>query len=199
MLALPSKFYAPENVRLTKYVQSFGTVIALVLCGYLGIQCAVALSRVSESKSLLRKTKTEAVNLARELAQKRETETRRTPPSPGGVDFFAVKFDEWARQELVRIESFVPEGAPVAAEIEVDGVKLGIWNAFKVRAKGSGEYEQVIRLLNRFRHSDLPVKLDSFALHANSGSGRPIIGFDLVITVYEKKEQTSGVSSANRS
>lgn len=199
MSSLPSKFYAPENVRLAKYVQAVSTVVALVLCGYLGIQCVVALSRVSESKSLLRKTKTEAVDLARELAQKRETEARRTPPAPGGVDFFAVKFDEWARQDRVRIESFVPEGSPVAAEIAADGVRLGIWNAFKVRAKGSGEYEQVIRLLNRFRQSDLPVKLDSFALHANSSSGGLLIGFDLVITVYEKKEQPNGVTSANRS
>jgi hypothetical protein len=185
-------------VRLAKYVQAVGAGLALVLCVYLGVQCGVAVANVSAAKRLLRKTKTEAANLARQFDRERDVEARQKPPPRGGVDFFAVKFDEWAQQERVRIESFVPEGAPTVNEIESDGVKLGTWNAFKVRAKGTGQYEAVIRLLNRFRHSDLPVRLDSFALYGNSDTGGLSISFDVVITVYEKKEQPNDGTRENR-
>jgi hypothetical protein len=191
VFSLPPSLYCAENVRRAKYAQVVVAVLTLVLCGFMGIQCGIAMSRVSRAEQLLRKSKADAANLSRELSRQRETEARTALPSVDSLESFAVRFDEWARRERVRVDSFVPEGAPVASEIVVEGARLGLWSAFKVRVKGSGEYESVLRLLDNFRRPEVPAKLDSFALQAASGLSKTVINFDLLLTVYERKKSSN--------
>lgn len=189
MLLFLHRLYSRENISRVKYLQIIVAVITAGVCGYLLLQSFIGVSRSSSAERLLRRAKQNAASLSRELASEREREAHKTPPSQGGIDAFAVELDRWARQEGVRLSSFVPEGTPTASEIVVNGFKLGVWNACKVRIKGNGRYECIMRLLNRFRRPNMPVKLDSFLLQAASYSGdTPIVSFDLVLTVYERKE-----------
>ncbi|MGQ9454329.1 MAG: hypothetical protein ACUVRS_08195 [Armatimonadota bacterium] len=189
-LFLP-RLYSRENVPRVKFLQIIVAVITAGVCSYLMLQSFIVVSRSSNTERLLRRAKQNAASLSRELASEREREARKIPHSQGGIDAFAVELDRWARQEGVRVGSFVPEGTPTASEIVVNGLKLGVWNAYKVRVKGSGRYECLMRLLNRFRRPNMPVKLDSFSLQAASHAGdTPAVGFDLVFTVYERKESS---------
>ena len=146
----------------------------------------MGLQETWSAEQMLRRQKTEAANLSRQASTEAHLEARLPPPSIGGVDSFAVQLARWAAVRGVRVESFVPEGAPAATEITLDGSKLGVWNASKVRVKGQGDYAQLMSLLDEFRNRRMPIQLNSFALQSAQAGGKGVVSFDLVLTVYEK-------------
>ena len=184
---LPPSLYNRENVDRLRYAQLAATGLALLICGYFVVKSLIAMQGAWTAERMLRRAKTDAAALSREAANQRRLEARLPPPSVGGVDSFAVQLVRWAADRKIRVESFVPEGAPTVTEITIDGSKLGVWNSSKVRVKGQGGYAELMSFLDEFRSPRMPVQLDSFALQSAGAGGKAVVSFDLVLTVYEKK------------
>ena len=106
-----------ENVRRARYAQIGATVVAACICGYLAITTLATMQEVWSAQRQLRRGKTDVAGLSRQAANERKLESKRPPPSDGGVDSFAVEISRWASERKIRIESFVPEGSPTPAEI----------------------------------------------------------------------------------
>ncbi len=68
--------------------------------------------------------------------------------------------------------------------------KLGMWKANKVRVKGSGGFAQVMDLLDEFLDPGMPVKLEAFGFQSSGGTCAKV-GFDLLLTVYQKESEAS--------
>jgi hypothetical protein len=184
---LPPNLYNRENVERLRYAQLAATGVAVVICGYLVITSLIGVQGTWSAERMLRRAKTEAAGLSREAARERRLEAKLSPPSDSGVDRFAVQFAEWAANREIRVESFVPEGTPTPTEITLDGSRVGLWNANKVRVKGQGGYAELMSLLDEFRNPCMPVQLDSFSLQSACAGDKTLVSFDLVLTVYENK------------
>ena len=83
------------------------------------------------------------------------------------------------------------KGAPVPADVKSDGTSLGTWNAIKVRVKGHGEFKQLMSLLDEFRHTRTPVRIEGFMLQTASTPERAMVSFELTLTVFEKQGKAS--------
>jgi len=185
------KLYSPENVERVRYAQIGVGVVTIAICGYLAITTVLSLRQGWGAEQALGQARMEFAALSRQAAVERRQEQLQPHPSGGGVDSFAVQMSAWAKARGIYLESLVPEGTPIPTDIAADGVKLGAWNASKVRIKGSGDFHQTMSLLDEFRDARLPVRLESFALQSLQRPGRSEVSFDLVLTVYEKGKGTS--------
>lgn len=140
---------------------------------------------------MLKVAQQDAVALSKTAASLQQKDAPRTPLHNGGVDVFALQMSRWAAEQKVNVESVTPQGAPTSSDISVGDVKIGEWDAVKVRVEGRGDYFKVLRLLNQFRNPGMPVKLESFAFHAETSGGVDEVRFDLMLTVYERKAKSS--------
>lgn len=187
---LSPKLYNTTNVERLKYVQIGLVALAAVVCAYLTISTVMSVGEVRSARSMLEREKNNVSKEALEFKVQEQNEAMRTPPGNGGVDAFAVEMVDWAKSRDIRVESFVPEGTPMPTEISNGNTKLGFWNASKVRVLGHGQFVQLMDLLRCFREAEVPVQMESFSLESGS-SGKGIVSFSLLLTVYEKKSGTS--------
>jgi hypothetical protein len=181
-----SGLYEPENIKRVRLAQIAVTVLAITAGGYLAATTLFSMHEVWTAQQSLSAAKTEAAELSREAALERKAEQRRHGPEAGGVDAFAVRLANWAKPRGIRVESYTPEGAPTPTDVTSNDVKLGAWNANKVRIKGSGDYWQLVSLLNEFETTDVPVRLESFVLQSSQQGDLATVTFDLLLTVFEK-------------
>lgn len=186
--------YGPENIRRVKLGQTALVVVTLAVSGYMAVTTLLSLHEVSQARRCLVAAKTESAELSRQAALERKAEAERSGPEPRGVDAFAVRFSNWARPRGIRVDSYTPEGAPAPSEVVSQGVKLGVWNASKVRVKGQGDYWQLISLLREFETTRVPVRLESFEFQSSQRGASADVSFDLLLTVFEKAEPGSGVA-----
>lgn len=193
--------YEPENIKRVRTAHVVVAVLTLVIGGYMAVNTICSLREVWGARSSLNQAKSEAADLSRKAAKECEAETLRAKPDNGGVDAFAVTFAGWAKSKAIYIESFTPEGAPAPSEVASGGVKLGVWNASKVRVKGRGDYRQLMSLLDEFQSTTVPVKLESFALQSLQQADKVGVVFDLLLTVYERPPeagpQSNGAGKTN--
>lgn len=185
------RLYSPENVDRAKYAQIGMAVLAAVVCGFLTFSAISSAREVWNAQKLLKQERKDLIALTRQEAELHKQEAGLAPPSSGGVEEFAVMFAGWADTGGLYIQSVVPEGTPTDSEITVDDTVLGTWTASKVRVQGTGQFSALVELLDRFRSPDVPVYLDSFSLQTAEGGGGSAVGFELVLTVYEKKSGES--------
>lgn len=184
---LSPAFYNTDSLRKLGFAQAAFVGLAVVTCLYLAGTTFAAMREVWSARSMVRKCKAEAATLSRQSASEGRVEARHAQPGDGGVDAFAVRFSGWAAARSVQVESFIPEGAPAAIAVSVGGSDLGTWTASRVRVKGRGGFRQLMSLLDEFRDPGFPVKLESFSLQASRTASHSLVGYDLVLTVYEKK------------
>jgi hypothetical protein len=185
------KLYSPENVERVKYAQIGVVALTVAVCGYLAATALLSLRQVWGAQRALGQARMEFAALSRQASGEQRRERLQPPPSSGGVDSFAVQMSAWAKARGIYVESLVPEGTPVATEIDAEGTKLGTWNASKVRVKGNGDFHQIMSLLDEFRDTRLPARLESFALQSSQQPGKSVVDFDFVLTVYEKGNGTT--------
>jgi hypothetical protein len=171
-------------------------VLTLAVSGYMAGTTVLSLHEVNQARRCLLTAKTESAELSRQAANERKAEAQRGSPEPRGIDAFAVSFSNWAQPRGVRVDSFTPEGAPAPTEVSFQGVKLGVWNANKIRVKGQGDYWQLVCLLREFETTRVPVRLESFELQSSQRAGGADVAFDLLLTVYEKVDPGSGGAGA---
>ncbi len=187
------KIYCADNVQRAKYAQIGVLVLALVVSGYLGGKTVSSVRQVWKSRKMLSAAQREAVALSKTAAQLQK-EFGRDGNRPlfhnGGVDVFALQMSRWAADQKINVESVTPQGVPTSSDISVDDIKIGAWDAVKVRVEGRGDYFQVLRLLNQFRNPGMPVKLESFAFQSEISGGPDEVRFDLMLTVYERKAKS---------
>lgn len=188
---LSSKLYSSENVARAKYAQMIAVISAAIICGYLLFTTVFGTREIWQSQAMLKRGKTEKFQLAREANQLKAQEAKLTPPANGGVEAFAVELSKWANQRGLQIDSLVPEGAPAASEVTIDNIKLGTWAANQVRIQGQGQFDKFMDLLDQLRRPNMPIQLTSFTLQSPDGVEDAMVSFDLVLTVYEKKNGTS--------
>lgn len=187
MMINTSKLCSPANVERAKYVQIVVLALAVGLSGYLLISTFSGVRQVWKTQKLLSAARMDSGTLSRKAADMKNEEKTRPQRYDGGVDVFALQLSRWAAEQKIRVEAVTPQGAPAASDITVDNISLGAWNAVKVRVEGQGDYFNVLRLLNRFRDPDMPIKLDAFSFQSASSQGNDDIRFDLQLTVYERR------------
>lgn len=178
--------YEPENMQRVKLGQLGVVVLALAIGGYMAAGTVFSLNEVWTAQRSLGAAKTESAELSRDAAKERKAESAYHGPEAAGVDAFAVRFSQWARARAIRVDSYTPEGAPSPSEIVSQDVKLGTWNASKVRIKGHGDYWQLVSLLGEFQTTKAPVRLESFVLQSTQQVGGAGVTFDLLLTVFER-------------
>ena len=161
------QLYSPENVKRAKYAQIGVVILSALICGYLIVTTVLGMRDIWGAQEMLRRGKRESAELSRQSANDLRRESKYPATCNGGVDAFAVQFSAWANARNIHLDSFVPEGTPSPAQIKVDGSDLGLWNSSKVRVRGSGEYLQVMSLLDKFRCPNAPVQLESFSFQAS--------------------------------
>jgi hypothetical protein len=184
-------FYNVENLGRARTAQIAAIVMTVVVSGFLITTTAMSTRAVWRAEQELRRQKAESVRLSREAAaMRRESETPEISDE-GGLETLAVRFASWAVARGVVVESLVPEGPPSPNEVKVGTVKLGTWNLSKVRIKGQGGFPELLGLLEELRNPKMPVKLESFQIQTVEDNRQSGVGFDLLLTVYEKKERKS--------
>ena len=180
------RLYTPENLRRMKHGQLVVGLIVLVVCGYLIFGTFGSLRGVWRTRRLISAANKESANTSRIAAKMVKQETGKPPVTDGGLDSFALCLSRLAREQSVSIESMDPEGASEGQEITVGDVKLGKWQAEKVRVTGAAGFVSFAALIHRLQNPQMPFRLDSFALRADRGDSDGSVTFDLVLTVYEK-------------
>ncbi len=181
------KVYCADNVQRAKYAQIAVLVLALAVSGYLGAKTISSVRQVWKSQKMLNVAQKDAVALSRTAASLQQKDAPRMPLHNGGVDVFALQVSRWAADQRVNVDSVTPQGVPTSNDISVDDIKIGAWDAVKVRVEGRGDYFRVLRLLNQFRNPGMPVKLESFAFQSETSGSPDEVRFDLMLTVYERK------------
>lgn len=188
---LPSRLYTIENVDRARYAQYGVVAVSGLICLYLIITTFTGMREVWNTQSALRSGREESIKLAHEVKELRQQSKNQPAPDNGGLEQFAVQLSQWAGARGVRIESFAPEGSASPTEVTHENAKLGLWNTNKVRVKGSGLFPQFISLMAKLTNPGMPVQLESFQIQSG-GSGREgLINFNLMLTVYEKKDGAS--------
>ncbi|MCE5315390.1 MAG: hypothetical protein ABFD49_06315 [Armatimonadota bacterium] len=185
-----SRLYTSENVGRANSAKIGTAALTLLVCGYLIVTSALSARDIWGADRALHNERSAAASLSREAGEKRIRDSREPQPMPGGVEIFALAFSRWAAADGVRIESMMPEGAPVESEVSFGDVKLGKWNANKVRVEGEGAYPSLMSLLDRLKDPGMPVQLESFSIRA-ADNRAGTVSFNLVLTVYEKKSGTT--------
>ena len=183
--------YAPENLKRVRYAQIGIGLVTLTICGYTAAVTLLGLRDVWRVEHSLYTAKSSSAELSRTEAQEAKLEARKPSPDNGGIDTFAVRMSAWARSRRVFIESFSPEGPPVPTEMKSDGASLGTWNATKVRVKGHGEFHNLMGLLDEFRRTRAPVRIEALKLQTAATLERVLVSFELTLTVYEKQGKAS--------
>ena len=183
--------YAPENLKRVKYAQVGLALVTLTICGYTAAVTLLGLRDVWRIEHSLRSAKSSSAELSRTEAREAKLEAHRPPTDTGGIDSFAVRMSAWARARHVFIESVSPEGPPAPTEVTSGGMSLGTWNATKVRVKGHGEFQQLMVLLNEFRRTRSPVRIEAFKLQTAATPQRVLVSFELTLTVFEKQGKAS--------
>ncbi|MCE5321923.1 hypothetical protein LLG46_01250 [bacterium] len=182
---ISAKYYTPENVDRAGKARIGAGVVALIICGYLIATSAISMREIWSANKALRKEKSAVISIKRDADIKRNRDASEPLASMGGVESFALAFTCWAKLDGVSVESIVPEGPPAASQITLGKVKLGSWNANKVRVRGNGEFTSLTRLLEKLRNPGMPIQLDSFSIEsADSRIGK--VNYNLLLTVYEK-------------
>jgi len=184
-------FYNPENARRIRNAQLGVAALSGIVCAYLVATTVMGMRDAWSVRSILRQEKTEVAALSRQEATERRQEAARPRVSAGGVDAFAVLLSEWADARGIRIESVVPEGSPAVTQVKYDSTDLGTWTTSRVRVKGTGQYQRLMDLLDKFRRPGFPAQIASFALQAAGARGDDVIAFDLVFIVYKEKGRES--------
>lgn len=185
-MARPS-LYTTANVERASYAGIGVAVIAVALCGYFIISTLLSIQKVTHAERLKSSVALQSATLSREVANLRKQAADQEPGRSGGVEEFAMQVSRWARENRVNVESLTPEGTPTTADIKVDDAKLGVWNAHRVRVEGRGRYSAVKSFLNEFRNPSTPIRLDSFALQTVDSGTVGVVGFNILLTIYEKK------------
>ena len=183
--------YAPENLKRVRYAQIGLGLVTLTICGYTAAVTLMGVRDVWGVEHSLRAAKSSSAELSRTEAREAKLEAHRPPTDTGGIDSFAVQVSAWARPRHVFIESFSPEGPPIPTDVKSDGTSLGTWNAIKVRVKGHGEFKQLMGLLDEFRRTRAPVRIEAFTLQTATTPERVMVSFELTLTVYEKQSKAS--------
>lgn len=185
------RLYSPENVDRAKYAQIGFVILAAVVCGFFTFSAVSSAREIWSAQRSLSQEKKDLIALTRQEAKLQKQEAGLPAPSNGGVEEFAVLFANQASEGNLYIESVVPEGTPTDSEVTVDDTQLGTWTASQVRVQGKGQFSKLVELMDRFRNPDLPVHLDSFSLQTTEDNSAAAVGFELVLTVYEKKSGDS--------
>ncbi|MEN6355965.1 MAG: hypothetical protein ABFD83_02645 [Armatimonadota bacterium] len=182
---ISAKFYTLENVDRAGKARIGAGIVALIICGYLIATSALSMREIWSANKALQKEKSAAISTKREADNKHKRDASEPLAGMGGVESFALTFSQWAKLDGASVESIVPEGPPAASQITLGNVKLGNWNASKVRVQGSGEFTSLTCLLDRLKNPGMPVQLESFSIEtSDSRTGK--VSFNLVLTVYEK-------------
>ena len=187
---LSPRFYTLENVDRVRYAQMVVIALVVIVCGYLAFNSVMSMREIWTADKSLRMAQAEWSRTSREMQQLKQAEVKMPSLSGGGVEFFAVQFSEWAVNRGLKVESLVPEGTPVASEINSGSNNLGTWNLSKIRVQGYGNFEKLMDLLEEFTKPQQPIKLESIALQSSENGGGAV-HFDLVLSVYEKKAEAS--------
>lgn len=182
---ISAKLYTPENVDRASKVRIGVGIAALIVCGYLIATSALSVRQIWNADKALSREKKTAFSIKREVNSKCKRDASEPLAGAGGVESFALTFSRWAKQDGASVESIVPEGPPAPTEVKSGSVKLGNWNANRVRVQGSGVFTSLTCLLDRLKDPGMPVQLESFSIEtSDSRTGK--VGFNLVLTVYEK-------------
>lgn len=179
----------PESMARAKNVLFAVIILGVVFGGFMLTSSLIGLRSVREAKLSLKNSKLQFAELSRQSVQMRREDLHKHKSS-SGLETFALTLSKWADARNVQITSLMPEGTPLETDVEVDGAKLGTWNAGKVRVKGNAAFPNAMGLLSEFHKTDLPIQLDSFSM-TSVDSKASMVSFELVLTVYEKK---AGVS-----
>lgn len=182
--------YSAENVDRAKYVQIAVSLLAVSFSGYIGLSTFRDMRGVWRAQSMLTNEKMQAGQLSRQTQALKGEQLKLPPNSNGGVDALALQLSQWAGQTGVKIDAVTPQGDPQSSDITLGRVSLGTWNAAKVRVEGHGDFQQVLGLLERLRNPGMPVRLESFVMNSGAAGANEEVGFDLMLTVYERKRGT---------
>ena len=185
---LPPSPSRAENVQRAKYAHIAIAVVAVVFCGYLVLMMMGDLRGLWQAQSAACRLKAESVKMA---ARAREAKQRQFEPTliGSGVEQFAVQMARWTSARHIRMESLTPEGSPTPVDVKVSNSSLGRWKANKVMVQGSGQFGQVMGLMDELLNPRMPVQLESFSLQAMSGGEDGSVSFQFVLTVYEKESE----------
>lgn len=185
---LSPKFCTIENVERIKYVQIAIAVLSAVICGYFIVSGILSMRDIWTANRSLHNEQAECLRISRDMKKLRADEAIMPHLTDGGMEQFAVEFSEWANERGLNVEAVVPEGTSSENEITVGNEKMGTWNSNKLRVQGSGDFEKLANLLDEFRKPQLPVQLESFSFESSENCSG-VVRFDLVMTVYEKKNE----------
>ncbi len=185
---MPSpKFYCAENIAKVRSAQFAVMALSAIICIYFISTTIISYRTIwSIEKDLIREREN-AADAMKMASESRKSNLSALPQSTGGIEFFAVQISNWARENNLKIDSLTPEGLPCLTEINAGDLRLGMWNANKVRVQGSGGYSQIMVLFEKLLDPRNPLQIESFSLRSNSNENTDRIGFDLFLTVYEKK------------
>ncbi len=184
------KLYTPENLVRANYARVAMIIATIAICGYLVISTAMSMREILSAGKALRAERQAVNRLRLEASDKRRRDASESASRAGGVESFALTFSQWAKSYEARIESITPEGSPVPSNVSFGDVKLGTWNASRVRVQGKGNYDSFMSLVDKLKSPGMPAKLESFSVETcDSRAGT--VNFDLVLTIYEKAGGTS--------
>jgi len=185
---LPPSSYRAENVQRARYAHIAIAVVAVVFCGYLVLMMMGDLRGLWQARSAERCLKAESVKMAARAreAKQQQFEPRRVGIG-SGLELFAVQMARWTSARHIRMESLTPDGSPTPVDVKVSNSSLGRWKANKVTVQGSGQFGQVMGLMDEFLNPRMPVQLEAFSLQAMSGGEDGSVSFQFVLTVYEKE------------
>jgi len=184
-----TKLYTSENLVRANYARIGMIVFTVVICGYLVVSTALSVREIVSADKALHAERKAVNRLQLDASGKRKRDASEPAPSVGGVESFALTFSQWAASYEARIESITPEGAPVPSDVSFGNVKLGTWNASRVRVQGKGNYDSFMSLVERLKSPGMPAKLESFSIETcDSRAGT--VNFDLVLTIYKKSGGT---------
>lgn len=183
--------YSPENVERAKYAQAAVATVAIAVCVFVLVKTVLGVQRVQRTETAVHQAVSQSRTLSRASTALQEKAARQVRMGGGGVDAFALELSNWSREARVDVESLSPEGTPATMDVRLGDTKLGMWTVHKVRINGRGDFTRVMSLLNRLRHPQMAVKLESVLVQGVDSGISGVVSFNVLCTVYEKKSESS--------
>ncbi len=177
----------PGLIDRIKYLYVSAIALAVVLGGYMLFVGVAGVTVAANTQRALQSRRAESTKLSVQIRSVQSGGSRVISRSSTGVEAFAVQLTAAARAHHVNIESFAPDGIETTASIDFGNTALGEWATNKVNVKGSGQYDQVMDLIEGMSAYSTPLKLESLSLDAVGSGISGAVQFQITVTVYRRK------------